>query len=182
MANALQAMARGDGFEGPGPAKALLQAWAAAILAGGSVVALTAGAAAVGAGGAISGGANISYQLSSEMNAFNLSQLESALKSLSYTDATIATVVGGLTQGKGFLASEVINVGGAYIGSQIKGTDATSSMIGAGVGSALGYGTGKVLSDKLKEVIPDGAAENLGNLGGSISSEVASDKVRKAFE
>jgi hypothetical protein len=169
--DALQSMARGEGFEGPQPAKEFLKAWATAMLAGGGLVAPTAGTAAVGVGAVIGGGANISYQLSSEMKSLNSSQLEHALKSLSYTDATIATVVGGLTQGKSFLASEVINVGGAYIGSQIKGTDATSSMIGAGVGTAAGTVAGKVVGGSLPKSISDPVKENFGAVAGSAVSE-----------
>ncbi|WP_131190154.1 hypothetical protein [Stutzerimonas kirkiae] len=125
---ALQAMARGEGFDGPQPAKEFLKAWAVSMLAGGGLVSNGAKGATVLLGGAIGGGANVSYQLSSDID------------SISFTDATIATIVGGLTQGKGLLGTEVISVGGAYVGSQIKGTDAASAMVGAGVGAVVGGG------------------------------------------
>ncbi len=160
---ALQAMARGEGFEGPEPAKELLKAWATAMLAGGGVVVPTAGAATVGLGVAIGGGANISYQLSSGKASL------SDLNSLDFTDATIAAVVGGLTQGKGLLGTEVISVGGAYIGSQVKGTDSTSAMIGAGVGAAAG----KAILEKLRAIISGTA----GSIGGSVGAEVVGSEV-----
>jgi len=62
-------------------------------------------------------------------------------------------------------------------GSQVKGTDAGSSVVGAGVGSARGYGAGKVLGAKANVIAPGGAGESLGSLGGAISSEVVSDKI-----
>lgn len=142
----------------------------------------TAGATAIGVGAVIGGGANISYQLSSEMKSASLIQLEAALKSLSYTDATIATVVGGLTQGKGFLASEIINVGGAYVGSEIKGTDATSAMTGAAMGTAVGPVAGKVASGSLPKPIAEPVKQNLGAVAGSAVSEIVSGMMAREAE
>gem|GEM_PF-3379638 len=170
---ALQAMARGEGFEGPEPAKELLKAWATAMLAGGGVVVPTAGAATVGLGVAIGGGANISYQLSSGKASL------SDLNSLDFTDATIAAVVGGLTQGKGLLGTEVISVGGAYIGSQVKGTDSTSAMIGAGVGAMTGVGVAKGSNKILSKGFPDKVKEIMGSIFGGYASEAVSNASRE---
>jgi len=173
---ALQAMARGEGFEGPEPAKELLKAWATAMLAGGGVVVPTAGAATVGLGVAIGGGANISYQLSSGKASL------SDLNSLDFTDATIAAVVGGLTQGKGLLGTEVISVGGAYIGSQVKGTDSTSAMIGAGVGAMTGVGVAKGSNKILSKGFPDKVKEIMGSIFGGYASEAVSNATRERVE
>lgn len=163
---ALRAMARGEGFEGPDPAQAFLKAWATAMLTGGGVISHTAKGVTLVLGGALGGGANVSYQITNK-----------DLEALNITDAAVATAVGALTQGKGLAGSVGVNMGGAYIGSQVKGTDAGSAVVGAGVGSVLGHGAGKILGDKAKAITPGGAGESLGALGGAISSEVVSDKI-----
>ncbi|MDA5525019.1 hemagglutinin, partial [Yersinia kristensenii] len=71
-----------------------------------------------------------------------------------------------------------ISVGGAYVGSTIKGEDPTNAMIGAGVGSAAGAAGGKVVADKLKPIISNGAAETIGNIGGSLAGEIVDNKVQ----
>ncbi|OLU22203.1 hypothetical protein BVH03_25305 [Pseudomonas sp. PA15(2017)] len=161
VAEALRAMARGDGFEGPDPAKALLQAWATTVLTGGGLISTGTklGTAAVGA--TIGGGANISYQLSTDLD------------SLSYTDATVAAIVGALSQGRGLVGTQAVSIGGAYVGSQIKGTDPVGAMVGAGVGAAAGAATGKFVKDSLPNSISNSLKETLGAVAGSAISEGA---------
>src|SRR5690606_11657182 len=77
---ALRAMARGEGVEGPQPAQEFMTAWAMAMLTGGGVISHTAKGVTLVIGGAIGGGANITYQLSA-----------SDLEAISVTDASIAT-------------------------------------------------------------------------------------------
>lgn len=110
-------------------------------------------------GATIGGGANVSYQLSTD------------LSSISYTDATVAAIVGALSQGRGFLATEAISVSGAYVGSQVKGTDPTGAMIGAGVGTAAGAVAGKVVKDSLPSSVPNSLRENFSAIVGSATSE-----------
>lgn len=64
----------------------------------------------------------------------------------------------------------MINVGGAYIGSEIKGTDATSAMIGTGVGTAAGTVAGKVVGGTLPNSISGSIKESFGAVAGSAVS------------
>ena len=83
ISSALHAMARGDGFSGPDPAKEFLKAWAMFMLAGGGVISTSARGITLIVGGTVGGGSNIAYQISTK-----------ELDQLNYTDASIATVVG----------------------------------------------------------------------------------------
>ncbi|MBV7562934.1 DUF637 domain-containing protein [Pseudomonas sp. sia0905] len=159
VSTALQAMARGDGYDGPDPAKEFLKAWATTVLTGGGMLGNGARLGTLALGATIGGGSNISYQLSSDLD------------SISYTDATVAAIVGALSQGKGFLATEALSVSGAYVGSQVKGTDPTNAMIGAGVGTAAGAVAGKVVKDSLPSSVPNSLRENFSAIVGSATSE-----------
>jgi filamentous hemagglutinin len=159
VSTALQAMARGDGYDGPDPAKEFLKAWATTVLTGGGMLGNGARLGSLALGATIGGGANVSYQLSTD------------LSSISYTDATVAAIVGALSQGRGFLATEAISVSGAYVGSQVKGTDPTGAMIGAGVGTAAGAVAGKVVKDSLPSSVPNSLRENFSAIVGSATSE-----------
>ncbi|VDZ70110.1 hemagglutinin-like protein [Klebsiella aerogenes] len=55
----------------------------------------------------------------------------------SYVDAIMAGVTAAATTGKGVIISTPINMGGAAIGSSIKGEDPTNSVIGTGLGSVF---------------------------------------------
>ncbi|MDY0249986.1 MAG: hypothetical protein RBR45_08025 [Pseudomonas sp.] len=77
-------------------------------------------------GGAVSGGSNVVYQLSTK-----------ELADIELTDMAVATAVGALTQGKGLAGSVGINMGGAYFGSVIKQEEPTAPVMGAGVGLLL---------------------------------------------
>ncbi len=159
VSTALQAMARGDGYDGPDPAKEFLKAWATTVLTGGGMLGNGARLGTLALGATIGGGSNISYQLSSDLNSIN------------YTDATVAAIVGALSQGKGFLATEALSVSGAYVGSQVKGTDPTNAMIGAGVGTAAGAVAGKAVKDSLPSSVPNSVRENFSAIVGSATSE-----------
>ncbi|HHK8104835.1 TPA: filamentous hemagglutinin, partial [Serratia marcescens] len=121
-------LAKGLGTGAPQPATELVKKWAllmstAATMGTGSAV----GVGAAATGGAIGGAANVSTQLTVNGD-----------KPFSYTDALLAIGTGALSQGKGPLLTGGVSVGGAYVGSTIKGEDPTNAMIGAGVGSAIG--------------------------------------------
>ncbi|WP_440799985.1 hypothetical protein [Serratia marcescens] len=152
-------LAKGLGTGAPQPATELVKKWAllmstAATMGTGSAV----GAGAAATGGAIGGAANVSTQLTVNGD-----------KPFSYTDALLAIGTGALSQGKGPLLTGAVSVGGAYVGSTIKGEDPTNAMIGAGVGSAIGSGAGKVTENVSSEIG--------GAVVGSITSEVVGGKV-----
>nr|WP_237391196.1 VENN motif pre-toxin domain-containing protein [Cedecea sulfonylureivorans] len=159
IAQAQSDLAKGLGTGAPQPASELVKSWAllmstAATMGTGSVV----DAGAVATGGTIGGAANVSTQLTVNGD-----------KPFSYTDALIAIGTGALTQGKGPLLTEGVSIGGAYIGSTIKGEDPTNAMIGAGVGTAAGSVAGKI-TEKVSSEIG-------GAVVGSLTSEVAGGKV-----
>ncbi|WP_155738198.1 hypothetical protein [Pseudomonas putida] len=121
------------------------------------------GVAGVVSGAAISGGANIGYQLSTD-------------KPFSYVDASIAATVGGATQGRGLGFTLGAGAGGSYLGSLIKGEDPTYSLLGAILGGVVGFRTGQVVSGQLKPYVGT-SADVLGNMFGSVASEVTGGKV-----
>ncbi|MEX7632230.1 VENN motif pre-toxin domain-containing protein, partial [Serratia marcescens] len=152
-------LAKGLGTGAPQPATELVKKWAllmstAATMGTGSGV----GAGAAATGGAIGGAANVSTQLTVNGD-----------KPFSYTDALLAIGTGALSQGKGPLLTGGVSVGGAYVGSTIKGEDPTNAMIGAGVGSAIGSGASKITENVSSEIG--------GAVVGSITSEVVGGKV-----
>lgn len=160
---ALRSQNRGDGFDGSMPANALVQAWS--VMIGLPLLAVEApvGLAGLAAGASVSGGANFSYQLTTG-------------KPINYTDLSIAATVGGLTQGKGFWLTQTLGMSGSYLGSLIKGEDATYSLLGTAAGGLVGFKFGQVISGNLQPVV-GGAAEPLGNMGGSFMSEVVSGQI-----
>ncbi|WP_413726402.1 hypothetical protein [Sodalis sp. RH16] len=143
------------------PATALLTQWGN-MLSG--VVTMGPGAAvgtaAVVTGGVIGGVANSGVQLTTNGD-----------KPFSYTDALIATGIGAVTQGRGIVAQEAINVGGAYLGSTIKGEDPVGPMVGAGLGTFTGAAGGKVIVDKLAPIASQTVSEAVGAVGGSVINE-----------
>lgn len=123
-------LAKGLGTGAPQPATELVKKWALLM----STAATMGTGSAVGAGAAATGGAaNVSTQLTVNGD-----------KPFSYTDALLA-----IGQGKGPLLTGGVSVGGAYVGSTIKGEDPTNAMIGAGVGSATGSGAIQISSSQL---------------------------------
>ena len=165
-------LARGLGTGAPQPATEFVKAWGkfmitAASLGSGTVV----GGSSMAVGGLIGGSANAGVQLQGD-------------KPFNYTDLFIATGSAALTQGKGVVATEIIGVSGAYVGSKIKGEDPKNAMIAAGVGGAVGIVGGKAVTagNQLKPVVSNNTAENLGNIGGSLASEVVSGKTQDKLD
>ncbi len=168
IAQAQSDLAKGLGTGAPQPASELVKTWALLMSTAATMGTGTAtGAGAMVTGSVISGAANVSTQLTVNGD-----------KPFSYTDALIAIGAGALTQGKGPVLTGGISVGGAYVGSTIKGEDPTNAMIGAGFGSAAGAAGGKVVADKLKPIISNGSAETIGNIGGSLAGEIVDNKVQ----
>ena len=91
---------------------------------------------------------------------------------LSYVDAIMAGVTAAATTGKGIGISAVINMGGAAIGSGIKGENPVNSVIGAGIGSVAGSKSDKYITGGLSTAAKEGTAEVIGAVGGSAVSEI----------
>ncbi|WP_188093429.1 hypothetical protein [Photorhabdus heterorhabditis] len=136
---ALSKHAKGDHPEGQDPARGLLVAWGAgASVVGGTIVGPITGAAAVIGGGILGGATDVTKQF------LTLKPGEH----YSATDTLIAVGTGALTQGKGTLFSTLVNTGGAYLGSKVKGEDPTTSMLGNAVGTVIGNKVGGSLPMK----------------------------------
>ncbi|UAN24660.1 hemagglutinin repeat-containing protein (plasmid) [Enterobacter sp. JBIWA003] len=100
----------------------------------------------------------------------------------SYVDAIMAGVTAAATTGKGIIVSTPINMGGAAIGSGIKGEDPTNSVIGAGFGSVVGGAAGKVITDKAAGIVKDTTADLTGTVGGSAISEVFGNGTKELLD
>ena len=135
-----------------------------AMARGEGFVSVSGGVVTVIVGSTVGGGSNVAYQMSTK-----------DLNDLSYTDAAIATVVGGLTQGKGLAGTAGISMGGAYVGSQIKQEDPTAPVIGAGVGSTVGTGAVKSANKVLPKSFPDKIKEIMGAVWGGFVTEAVSE-------
>ncbi|QUG76200.1 filamentous hemagglutinin N-terminal domain-containing protein [Erwinia sp. E602] len=100
----------------------------------------------------------------------------------SYVDVIMAGITSAATTGKGIGASAGINMGGAAIGSGIKGEDPTNSVIGAGVGTIAGSGAGKLIKNSASKVIQDKASDITGAIGGSYVNEKTSGVVKETLD
>jgi len=138
----------------------------APMLFGGSVLGLTVKGMAANA--AIGVGVNAGVQLAGK-------------DPFSYVDVIMAGVTAAATTGKGIIVSTPVNVGGAVVGSVIKGEDPTSSAIAAGAGSIIGGVAGKVATEQLKPVIKEGSAEIIGTVTGGTVSEITGKNVQDAL-
>ncbi|WP_425389411.1 hemagglutinin repeat-containing protein [Enterobacter asburiae] len=139
----------------------------APVMFGGSVLGLTVKGMAANA--AIGVGVNSAAQLAGK-------------DPFSYVDAIMAGVTAAATTGKGIIVSTPINMGGAAIGSGIKGEDPTNSVIGAGFGSVVGGAAGKVITDKAAGIVKDTTADLTGTVGGSAISEVFGNGTKELLD
>ena len=105
-----------------------------------------------------------------------ISQL-SGKEPFSYVDVIMAGVTAAATTGKGIIASTPINMGGAAIGSSIKGEDPTNAVISAGVGSVADSAGSKVV-DVLSPVTDQVTKDVVGAVTGSAASELAGNAVK----
>ncbi|WP_118987480.1 hypothetical protein [Photorhabdus sp. CRCIA-P01] len=171
---ALSKHAKGDHPEGQDPVRGLLVAWGAgASVVGGTIVAPVAGAAAVIGGGILGGVTDDTKQL------LTLNQENTIVP-----DTLIAVGTGALTQGKGTLFSTLVNTGGAYLGSKVKGEDPTTPMLGNAVGTVIGNKVGgkftnamlsKGYSNKASEV----GGTIIGNYAGTATDYIAEEGAKK---
>ncbi|WP_046791626.1 hemagglutinin repeat-containing protein [Tatumella morbirosei] len=100
----------------------------------------------------------------------------------SYVDMIMAGITSAATTGKGIGASAAINMGGAAIGSGIKGEDPVNSIIGAGFGSLGGSGTSSVISGVLGSSVKAGASEAISSIGGSLAGEAVGNTVKGVLD
>ncbi|MCL6330287.1 hypothetical protein EXT51_12320 [Pectobacterium carotovorum subsp. carotovorum] len=165
---AMHKLVTGTMPEGQDPVRGLLTAWGAGMSVVVAPVFLPSmlSAGTIIGGGAISGTANVSNQLMGN-------------DPFSYTDALIATGTGAVTQGRGFWFTEVVSVAGAYAGAKLQNKDPLTASIAAGIGTALGAGANKVVTDKLAPVVSRNAADISGAVSGAIVSEAVGKEAEK---
>ncbi|HCP27693.1 hypothetical protein [Pantoea ananatis] len=101
----------------------------------------------------------------------------------SYVDAIMAGVTAAATTGKGIIASTPINIGGAAIGSGIKGENPVNSMAGAGAGTVVGGVGGEIIKgvgSKLgKDAVSDLTGAVLGGYIGEKTGNAVKDELDK---
>ncbi|WP_241964867.1 hypothetical protein [Tatumella ptyseos] len=100
----------------------------------------------------------------------------------SYVDVIMAGITSAATTGKGIGTSAAINMGGAAIGSGIKGEDPTNSTLGAGFGSVSGGVAGKIVSEIMKPAVKETVSDVAEAAIGSLTSEVAGNKVKDQLD
>ncbi len=100
----------------------------------------------------------------------------------SYVDVIMAGVTAAATTGKGIFASAHINMGGAAIGSEIKGEDPTNSIAGAGVGTVAGGIGGTIIKGVTSKIAEEAVSDLTGTIGGSYISEEAGHFVKEHLD
>ncbi|WP_264385118.1 VENN motif pre-toxin domain-containing protein [Siccibacter colletis] len=120
-------------------------------------------------GDVVKGGAAVNAAIGVSINTIN--QLNGD-KPFSYVDAVIAGGTAALTKGKGIKESYMINIGGAAIGSGLKGENPSASMFGAMVGTYIG---GKVELKSTKFLTPFINKPNA-EMGSAVIGAYASEK------
>ncbi|WP_392414799.1 hemagglutinin repeat-containing protein [Edwardsiella piscicida] len=99
----------------------------------------------------------------------------------SYVDASIAGLISAATTGKGWQTSAAINMGGAAVGSALKGEDPTNAVIGAGIGSVGGSIGGKTV-DSLSTITNQAVKDVIGTVTGSTLNEVTGKIVKDELD
>lgn len=100
----------------------------------------------------------------------------------SYVDMIMSGAMSAATTGKSIGTSAAINMGGAAIGSAIKGEDPINSMAGAWIGTIAGGVAGKVASEVMKPVVKETVSDVAEATIGSLTSEVAGNKVKNQLD
>ncbi|CNL21795.1 adhesin [Yersinia frederiksenii] len=99
-----------------------------------------------------------------------------------YVDVILAGVTAAATTGKGVGVSAGINMGGAALGSAVKGEDPTNSTIGAGVGSVLGSVGGTIIKGSTSTVAKESISDLTGAVAGSYISEKTGNLAKDTLE
>ncbi|WP_369012221.1 hypothetical protein SM114_18020 [Erwinia pyrifoliae] len=135
----------------------------APLIFGGSVLGITVKGMAANA--AIGVGVNTGVQLTGK-------------DPFSYVDVIMAGITSAATTGKGILPSVGINVGGAAIGSGVKGEAPVNSMAGAGAGTVAGGIGGTIIKGVTSKVVEEAVSDLTGAIGGSYLSEKTGNFVK----
>ncbi len=96
----------------------------------------------------------------------------------SYVDVIMAGITSAATTGKGIGTSAAINMGGAAIGSGIKGENPINSMAGAGAGTVAGGIGGTIIKGITSKAAEEAVSDLTGAIGGSYISEKAGNFVK----
>jgi filamentous hemagglutinin len=139
----------------------------APMLFGGSVLGLTVKGMAANA--AIGVGVNTGVQLAGK-------------DPFSYVDTILAGVTAAATTGKGIIASAPINVGGAAIGSGIKGEEPLNSMAGAAAGTVIGGVGGEIIKGVGSKLGKDAASDLTGTVLGGYIGEKTGNAVKDELD
>ncbi len=139
----------------------------APILFGGSVLGLTVKGMAANA--AIGVGVNTGVQLAGK-------------DPFSYVDAILAGVTAAATTGKGIIASAPVNVGGAAIGSGIKGEEPLNSMAGAAAGTVIGGVGGEIIKAVGSKLGKDAVSDLTGTVLGGYIGEKTGNAVKDELD
>ncbi|PSR44735.1 adhesin [Kluyvera genomosp. 2] len=99
----------------------------------------------------------------------------------SFVDAIMAGITSAATTGKSWKASAAINMGGAAIGSAIKGEEPTNSVRSNGFGSVVGSLGGKVV-DSLSPVTDQVTKDVIGAVTGATASELTGNAVKDELD
>ena len=100
----------------------------------------------------------------------------------SYVDVIMAGVTAAATTGKGIIASVPINVGGAAIGSGIKGEEPLNSMAGAAAGTVIGGVGGKIIKGVGSKLGKDAVSDLTGTVLGGYIGEKTGNAVKDELD
>nr|WP_314426843.1 hypothetical protein [uncultured Erwinia sp.] len=100
----------------------------------------------------------------------------------SYVDAAMAGIAAAATTGKGITSSTGIFMGGATIGSAIKGEEPGSAVIGAGVGTIVGGVGGIIIKETVSKVGKETVSDLTGTAIGSYISEKTGSGVKDTLD
>ena len=100
----------------------------------------------------------------------------------SYVDAIMAGITSAATTGQGWKSSIVINMGGAAIGSGIKGENPINSSIGAGVGYVIGDAGGIIIKGITSTIGKETVSDLTGAVVGGYISEKTSNAVKNTLD
>ena len=139
----------------------------APLIFGGSVLGVTVKGMAANA--AIGVGVNAGVQLAGK-------------DPFSYVDVIMAGVTAAATTGKGIIASAPINVGGAAIGSGIKGEEPLNSMAGAAAGTVIGGVGGEIIKGVGSKFGKDAVSDLTGTVLGGYIGEKTGNAVKDELD
>lgn len=100
----------------------------------------------------------------------------------SYVDAIMAGATSAAATGRGWRASMGINMGGAAIGSAIRGENPINSTLGAGAGYVIGGTGGIIVKGITSQIGKETISDLTGTVIGGYISEETSGSVKKTLD